>query len=250
MQKNVVITDVTRMRYGNVCIAGYTGYPSRLISVRPVSATGSIPEKWLRYESKATIRPFSKVKLDFLGKPDLTPPHTEDHVIDLSSKPSESTLLSTGARLKLLERLDDGYVKDIFGVRIIHYNGWYLKSGQGIRSLGTIEVADIEDVYYGPDFNGYRTDYRMTFSDGRASYRLAVTDLSFRYYADWLSALGYSNEMVSGRLKSFLSGASRVFLRIGLSRGWRKRPDRCYLQITGVYSFPDYLAGKCFADFR
>lgn len=250
MQKNVVITDVTRMRYGNVCIAGYTGYPGKLACVRPVSATGHIPEKWLNNGDKVIIRPFSKVKLDFLERPDLTPPHTEDHVIDLCSKPCESTLLSTDALLKLLERLNDGYVRDIFGARIIHYDGWYLKSGQGRRSLGTIEVADIEDVYYGTDFSGYRTDYRMAFSDGRAAYRLAITDLGFRYYADSLSSQGWSNERISIYLTVMLSLANRVFLRIGLARGWRKHPDRCYLQITGVYSFPDYLGGRCFADFR
>jgi hypothetical protein len=40
----------------------------------------------------------------------------------------------------------------------------------------------------------------------------------------------------------------QVFLRVGLTRGWAKHPDRHYLQLTGVYSFPDYLQGRCFAD--
>ena len=35
----------------------------------------------------------------------------------------------------------------------------------------------------------------------------------------------------------------------GQKRKVRLNPDRCHLQITGVYSFPDYLDGKCFADF-
>ena len=37
--------------------------------------------------------------------------------------------------------------------------------------------------------------------------------------------------------------------RIGLSRGWAKFPDRCFLQVNGVYTFPDYLQGKTFAEF-
>jgi hypothetical protein len=44
-----------------------------------------------------------------------------------------------------------------------------------------------------------------------------------------------------------------VYLRIGLARHWHpdhEQPkNRCYLQITGVYTFPDYLGGRCFADF-
>lgn len=38
--------------------------------------------------------------------------------------------------------------------------------------------------------------------------------------------------------------AREVFLHIGLARGWKEHPDRCYLQITGIYTFPDYLEGR------
>jgi hypothetical protein len=40
-----------------------------------------------------------------------------------------------------------------------------------------------------------------------------------------------------------------TLLRIGLARLWEKFPDRCYLQITGIYTFPDYLRGRTFTDF-
>jgi hypothetical protein len=40
-----------------------------------------------------------------------------------------------------------------------------------------------------------------------------------------------------------------IYLRIGLSRGWQKYPDRCYLQVNGVFTFPDYLDGKTFLDY-
>jgi len=37
-----------------------------------------------------------------------------------------------------------------------------------------------------------------------------------------------------------------VYLRLGLGRrfrGWH------YLQVNGIYTFPDYLQGRCYADF-
>jgi hypothetical protein len=40
-----------------------------------------------------------------------------------------------------------------------------------------------------------------------------------------------------------------TFLRIGLARLWERYPDRCYLQVTGIYTFPDYLRGRTFTDF-
>jgi hypothetical protein len=30
--------------------------------------------------------------------------------------------------------------------------------------------------------------------------------------------------------------------------GKSKYPDRCYLQVTGIYSFPDHLSGRIWAD--
>ena len=41
---------------------------------------------------------------------------------------------------------------------------------------------------------------------------------------------------------------SEIILRIGLARNWQKYPDRCYLQVTGIYSFPDYLSGRIWSD--
>jgi hypothetical protein len=40
------------------------------------------------------------------------------------------------------------------------------------------------------------------------------------------------------------------YLRVGLSRGWKKFPGRCFLQVTAIHTFPDYLHGRTFADFR
>ena len=90
----------------------------------------------------------------------------------------------------------------------------------------------------------------MVFSDRTGQrYRLAVTDLTFRTFLDYL----HNHERMQPKraaqwLATTLQRAD-VFLRIGLARKWSKFPDRCYLQITGVYSFPDYLDGRCFADF-
>jgi hypothetical protein len=81
-----------------------------------------------------------------------------------------------------------------------------------------------------------------------------VTDLSLRYYVDALRETQHldCNEIGHRLIQAFQQ--SRVFLRIGLARNWhpdRDQPqNRCYLQITGVYTFPDYLGGRCFADFR
>jgi len=54
------------------------------------------------------------------------------------------------------------------------------------------------------------------------------------------------------KLTNILKGIERIYLRLGLARPFKKSAadePRCYLQVTGVHTFPDYLQGKTFADF-
>jgi hypothetical protein len=81
-----------------------------------------------------------------------------------------------------------------------------------------------------------------------ATYRLTITDLAWRYFCDFQRNKGMPPNNIVSTLTQSLQ-PNNVYLRIGLARGWAKFPDRCFLQITGVYTFPDYLEGKCFADF-
>jgi len=247
LRTSIVITDVTRMRRPNVCIAGYTGYPSFLECVRPVFLSGPIHENRLYYRGTAVIRPFAQVELEFLEKAHEIPPHTEDYMIDSAVLPSGNALLSREERLTLLQTLDDECVEKIFGATLQRDHGFYVKSGEGSRSLGTIRPKQVYNVFCGESPSG-RPDYRIRFSNGQHLYRLKVTDLTFQYYVDRQKQVKPS-EQVSEEVSAVLRSAGSVFFRIGLARGWDKYPDRCYLQITGIYTFPDYLDGKCFADF-
>ncbi len=93
-------------------------------------------------------------------------------------------------------------------------------------------------------------DYRLTFTDPRGdTYRLKITDLTWQYYCQSLRNEKRDPAKIALELTTILQKRD-VFLRIGLARGWKEYPDRCYLQITGIYTFPDYLNGKTFADFQ
>lgn len=45
-----------------------------------------------------------------------------------------------------------------------------------------------------------------------------------------------------------LHSVDRIYIRLGLTRPWGD-PEVCWTQVTGIYTFPDYLEGKTFADF-
>ena len=141
--------------------------------------------------------------------------------------------------------IDDINVDNIFGANICYGPGRYIKDGEGNRSIGTISSPNINQIYY-------NNDYRISFTDkGGNSYSLKVTDLYFRKYLDYLNyQVGILPSEISLFLKEKLNMA-RLFFRIGLARGdWVKYPGRCYLQINGVYSYPDYLNGLTLADLK
>jgi hypothetical protein len=243
MKRILTITDLTRMQEPRVCIAGYLPDGT---CVRPVPRGGGLLEGWLKAAGQVVIRPFALVEFDLQERAP-HPPHTEDWFINPLYRVNRG-MLAPDEQKALLARLEDGGVEKIFGAAIHRDPGYYVKTGEGKRSLGTIRLKAIGDIVYELRENG-KWDYRLAFTDQTgARYRLAVTDLAFRYYLDNLRV----REKISpGEATRSLVAAlqkAQVFLRIGLARGWDRFPDRCYMQVTGVYSFPDYLSARCFAD--
>ncbi|MGI8854336.1 MAG: hypothetical protein ACR2JW_01165 [Thermomicrobiales bacterium] len=242
MKAPMVVTDLTRMQRGNVCIGGYL---RDYTCVRPVIPFRGISEASLSL-GPHVIRPFAVVAFAFLSDTP-APPHTEDREIHRSYHAYQQ-LLSPDRRQAILEHIDSGTVRMIFGAEVHYDHGWYVRIGEGTRSLGTIQPAHIEEIRYGTRPID-KWEYRIVFTDSTDErYNLAVTDLAFRYYLDYRrTTMGESPAAIAREMTETFR-AARIFLRIGLTRGGRDA-DRCYLQITGVYTFPDYLDGHCFADF-
>jgi hypothetical protein len=244
MKANVTITDLTRMHGDRVCIAAYTDDGD---CIRPLFRAGHITEDWLWSDEGLVIFPFAIVEFDLVG-PIPDNPHTEDGIVERHHKELVDETPAKD-RQQLLSEVLDTSVAAIFGTNVNRREGSWVRSGEGKRSLGTISPSKISSVTYSLNTKG-KWDYRISFTDrSRADYRLAVVDMAFRNYLDWLrTEKGWSAEAISKHITSTLADR-HVYLRIGLARGWHLHPDRCYLQITGIHTFPDYLDGRCFADF-
>ena len=242
MKQELVITDVTRMQEGRVCVAGYN---RKRKCMRPVLPYTGIRESSLYVNEKPIVFPFAVVQYDLLEHL-VKPPHTEDWRYDPASVRFVKRLTEKEKR-ETLTRLCDPNVSAIFGTPIVTAQGNYVLAGKGKRSLGTIQPSRILEVIYEQMDDAWK--YRLLFSDKkRQTWRLTITDLAWRYFCDLQRQVGKSPRKIASELISKL-GSSQVYLRIGLARGWKEHPDRCYLQITGVYTFPDYLEGRTFADF-
>jgi hypothetical protein len=233
-----------------ICIAGYFKDNT---CVRPVDSYGRINIDWIKDSNEAIIHPFADVELNFENRTPCEKPHTEDWPVSMSHRVKVGTL-NRNEQIRLLSKINDVRVDNIFKAPI-HKSptGRYVLKGDGDRSLGTICLPEIIDVICDTRYD--KLGYRLAFMDGaHTKYELKVTDLAFNYFMNYV----YKNKIkdlreLSEFAKKKLMEAD-VYLRIGLTRGWdpdQTRPqNKCWLQITGVYSFPDYLEGGTFLNYE
>lgn len=238
-RRRLVVTDVTRMEGERVCVAGFLEDGT---VVRPVFARGGPTKAWLRPAFGDVIEPFTMVELRVQGLPrTLTPPHMEDRLVPARGHRLVGTL-SEWERIAWLESSLAPSVRAIFG-GMVHAApdgqwGRFVRAGEGARSLGTIKSSRVGAVRFAPDPDRGRWDYRLRFRDQTGEeFQLAVTDLAFRRQLDEMRDGGLLPNRVAADTLTTLQQQT-VYLRIGLARGWDRFPDRCYLQITGVYGFP------------
>jgi hypothetical protein len=144
-------------------------------------------------------------------------------------------------------------VAAIFGADILENRK--LKPGTGARSLGTICPRSINYFEHIPSrFDSGKFDYRLGFTDqsGENFEEIPITDLALRCYVDHLRVRQAVSPNKITTLLSNTFSEGENWLRLGLTRPFQKTEKEaqwCFLQVNGIYTFPDYLDGRCFADF-
>lgn len=173
MKTVLVITDVTRMKEGRVCIAGYDATGR---CVRPVLPPPGVQERSLHTKDRVVVCPSARVEYD-LVEPLPRPPHTEDHRYDPTSVRFVGRL-NRRQWNRALSRTLFKSVEAIFEQPIITDTGYSVMDGRGVRSLGTIRPRQVAKVVHEQDSAG-EWKYRLGFVDGGGSrYWLTVTDLA------------------------------------------------------------------------
>lgn len=239
MWTEILITEVTRMHNGRVCIAGLN---KNLCSIRPDLRNG-IDESFLYHDNKILIRPGAVLKMFLTPIPKLMPPHIEDHHWH---DPYHVEFLRTVAPDKwknVLERTVHPSVEAVFGCEIHAQKN--IRAGiEGSRSLGTIRPQEIKWLWHGEHHD--REQYRLHFVDHTGvDYHVPINDLNFLYYIKWLQKeKEYPYPKINAILKRRFN-ESEIWLRLGLTRPFE---NWCWIQVTGIYTFPDYLDGRWYAD--
>lgn len=242
MRRTLTITDLTQMGNG-VCIAGIDGQGN---CVRPV-VRGGVRKQHLFRGRNIVIYPRAVVEFDLSGT-NVTPPHIEDMTFDPRSLVSGEDC-GDAAWKTVLEESSFPSIDTMFDGVLV--GGRRVPPGSATRSLGTIADAEIEEIYV-DSYNDSKFRLNLIDPSGDRYIKLPINDLAFiAYFLSLIEASGSEAEAES-LVNNKLASVNKTYIRIGLARpatlGNYERA--CWTQVTGIYTFPDYLGGKNFADFN
>lgn len=247
MKRTIVITDLTQMPTAEgVCIAGID---QNYQSIRPWLPPPGVLRKHLYIKGQLVIRPRAKITFDSYRVP-IEPPHIEN----LGFDPDSIKYLSLCDELewkKVLDANSFSTIEDIFD-GLLQEHRW-IEPDTHVRSLGTISEIQIENIEITPLKIPGHYKPRLVFRDStRWIFSLPVSDLSFRTFVDYEIGRTGTILRASNQILKTLQSANRVYLRIGLPGPWFNPSTgkvACWMQVTGIHTFPDYLEGKSFVDF-
>lgn len=232
MKKRIIILATTKRKDNGVCIAGIDSSGSW---VRPVRINGN-------YIDKSELFTDNKVIIDYFHEVDFeldehlpVHPNTEDYKISENKKPVLiRQIFNDKERLELLNIHSEHSVETIFG--------------NGSRSLGLIECAEINEIQMGWHDNGkfYST---ISFTDSTGEhYNLSTTDLRWAAFGKNLmreqgsKALHYKGDEIKE-----LIPFNNLFFSLGLTR---EPCSKMKELIIGVVTIPDFANCKSFWELQ
>lgn len=222
MTFKIVVTEVTIYNKRLRCVAGFD--PDRQVMVRPEPAPGAF------WEAKfcgpnTTFHPGHV--LDFDGaRPETPLPHnTEDIVV--RGKVRELSKLDGQAFKAVLRQAETCSPQKVFGGNLKFDGGKaYVSPGTDCGSLSGLSV-DAARIRFLDQV--YKEDHKLRAELSIDGHRLnlSVGAKDFRQAFDKQGLAGAS---------ALLPEQGRAHVRLGLARAWDAVPDRCYLQVNGIYA--------------
>ncbi|MCB9437822.1 MAG: hypothetical protein H6673_12675 [Anaerolineales bacterium] len=238
METLLLITEVTTMRDGRVCIAGVD---RTYKAIRPV-LPHHIYKRHLYLSTGQAIYPRAVISLDLTPEDDLDRPHLEDCRWDTTQPTTFERETSPDNWKRVLTETAATSIEDLFGTEV--HRGENVAAGSGLRSLGTLVPERITNLWH-KSHDQRQHQYRLEFYDSTGQqFDIPINDLTVQTYIQRLQHNGFKMDYIETLLVDRFN-RGEVYLRLGLTRPWN---GWCWLQVTGVYTFPDYLAGKNFTE--
>lgn len=219
-ERHVLVTEVTRMSGGRVCVAGIDIHGGSM--VRPLQPSGANWEenKWvpgyMKVGNLLAFEPAAKGNSDF-------PHRTEDFRV------AKVTLLEEVSAAQLYEACADtadDSIDDIFDGELKEDK--YIDDKTECRSLGCVIVPK-NKLMVNVSFDKPHLNMNLGGFDW---YNPSITELGLR---------SIPAEAARAQLQERIAGATKApAIRLGLARAWAGPvnhtydPKRCYMQVNGI----------------
>lgn len=232
--KTIVITDITRFADPlHVCVAGLSLDGSSC--VRPMKSkdlcAGNPYIECVEIQASG-IRPGTILMGDFIPMPNSHPPHTEDHRFDtvLVEQVFNGEALHSALANSAADSIDDGFGVDFGGGKMLLPNG-------EIPDISIVTVA-VSDIWISAQYGAPSVKFKDR--TGNESPWLKLNDLGLRNHLEKSANPPEEAKRVARLFRS----QPEIYVRVGLTRARSVNgsPEAHWLQVNGIYSFPNMHA--------
>lgn len=227
----ILITDLTYMKNG-ICVAGIDINTGK--NVRPVLNFKHIQQE---YAEEKNIVPCAIVEFNVFQRENIQKPHIED-VVFVPHDTRFIRFVTQNEWKNYMDKYSSDSLQSAFNNCITENKGIPPLSDCG--SLAIVRAQNIKVNFFDSDTDAVLPfKCRVSFHCNSGQYNLPVTDLQFIDYCIERFDRGDSRQTVKAEIEKVINESSYIFLRIGLTRPFKKAVDAdelCYLQINGIYT--------------
>jgi hypothetical protein len=218
----LMITDVTE--YGDLrCVAGWD--LDRKQMVRPEPQPASF---WPSKETGPN-RPFFPGKIVKFAASKPTPPTSYPHLNEdrvVQGTVALEQILAPEEFSAALREIQTPTTNTLFGAPVEFSNSKaYISKGTNHPSLQGLRVDRKTIRFFEDDFGGKRRPRcRLTTPNRTVNLSIAATDIRQLFRSEGIAAVA-----------RHFNNVDEVHIRMGLARGFGQFPNRCYMQVNGIY---------------
>lgn len=227
-RKRIIITGITRMNQGNICVSGVD--PQTWRFVRPLFQTG-LQRDFTLDGTTQVISHFNLVEIEFKEYRPNQVYHTEDWIINENFAP------------RFIRHLADQEIVDLLNRMAISDLTQAMQPKD--KSLFIVKTRKILQMWDEICFGKFKV--RLTFIDnsGIVHKGVPVTDLLTLAFVKYQKSRNNNN--YSAMLMRAFNANPYRYIRIGLTRQFR---GEYWKQVTAIITIPDLFNGRSFSFFE
>jgi len=226
-RKKIIITGITRMNQGNICVSGID--PDTWKFIRPVFP--GLSRDFTMEGTTQVIRHFNMVEIEFTRyRPDQIH-HTEDWQVNENFAPRFVKHLTDQEIIQVLNRMAVTDLESAINPQD--------------KSLFIVKTQRISHIWDEMSFGKFKVRVNFTDQAGKVYTGIPVTDLLTLAYVRY--QLNRNNRNYATEIMNIFNNNPYRYVRIGLTRQFQ---GQYWKQVTALITVPDLFNNRSFSYFE